>query len=89
MPVKRTITGQSGARMTLGDLRKFVGSLDGLPDAATVKAKVTFRKHLRSVTVEEDDNGFDDFVRAVTPERGSSSGPRKVRPEPAKESTSA
>jgi hypothetical protein len=51
--------------MSLGDLRQFIGSLDGLPDEAEVKAKVTLRKHLRSVTVEEDDGGFRDFVRAV------------------------
>ena len=51
--------------MSLGDLRQFIGSLAGLPDEAEVKAKVTLRKHLRSVTVEEDDGGFRDFVRAV------------------------
>ena len=64
--MKRTITGSTASRtMSLGDLRQFIGTLDGLPDEAQVKAKVTFRKLLRSVTVEEDDAGFRDFVRAV------------------------
>jgi hypothetical protein len=78
--VKRTITGRTASRtMSLGDLRQFIGSLDGLPDEAEVKAKVTLRKHLRSVTVEEDDSGFRDFVRAV--EGGDSSAEsRGARP---------
>jgi hypothetical protein len=79
--VKRTITGRTASRtMSLGDLRQFIGSLDGLPDEAEVKAKVTFRKHLRSVTVEEEDGGFRDFVRSVKPEGGADS--RSARPEP-------
>ena len=99
--VKRTITGRTATRtMTLGDLRQFIASLDGLPDEASVKAKVTFRKNLRSVTIEEDDSGFRDFVAAVTPEtsekgdkgRGSTE-PRQVRgpgsKQPAKETTKA
>jgi hypothetical protein len=66
--VKRTITGLTASRtMTLGDLRQFLSSLDGLPDEASVKARVTFRKRLRSLTVEEDDLGFRDYLRAVGP----------------------
>jgi hypothetical protein len=53
--------------MSLGDLRQFVTSLDGIPDEALVRARVTFGKHLRSLTVEEDDVGFRDYVRAVKP----------------------
>jgi hypothetical protein len=99
--VKRTITGRTATRtMTLGDLRQFIASLDGLPDEASVKARVTFRKYLREVTIEEDDSGFRDFVAAVatdTPERadkGRGSGePRQVRgsgnKQPAKETTKA
>src|SRR5690606_5059178 len=42
--VKRTITGRTATgSMTLGDLRQFVASLDGLPDEASVKARVSFR----------------------------------------------
>jgi hypothetical protein len=84
--------------MTLGDLRQFIASLDGLPDEASVKARVTFRKNLRSVTIEEDDSGFRDFVAAVTPDtpdteagRGSTE-PRQVRggaKQPAKETSKA
>ena len=83
--MKRTITGRTASRtMSLGDLRQFIGSLAGLPDEAEVKAKVTLRKHLRSVTVEEDDGGFRDFVRAV--EHGddeSARGPQGRASKPA------
>ena len=65
--------------MSLGDLRQFIGSLDGLPDEAEVKAKVTLRKHLRSVTVEEDDSGFRDFVRAVEQGGDTPAETRKAR----------
>jgi hypothetical protein len=90
--VKRTITGRPGSRtMTLGDLRQFIGSLDGLPDEATVKAKVSFGKQLRSITVEEEDSGFHDFVKAVKPDRVTPpSEPRQVRGgKQAKETTKA
>jgi hypothetical protein len=64
--MKRTITGRPGSRkMTLGDLRQFLASIEGIPDEALIKARVTFGKHLRSVTVEEDDVGFRDYLRAV------------------------
>ncbi len=67
--MKRTITGLTATgSMTLGDLRQFVASLDGLPDEASVKARVSFRKNLRSLTVEEDDLGFRDYIRAVGPD---------------------
>lgn len=64
--MKRTITGRAAARaMTLGELRQFIASLDGVPDEATIRTRATFRRHLRSVTVEEEDVGFSDYVRAV------------------------
>ncbi|MBN2622316.1 MAG: hypothetical protein JXA83_03050 [Acidimicrobiales bacterium] len=64
--MKRTITGRAAARaMTLGELRQFIASLDGIPDEATIRTRATFRRHLRSVTVEEEDVGFSDYVRAV------------------------
>lgn len=55
--------------MTLGDVRQFVASLEKLPDDAVVKAKVTFGKHLRSITVEEEDPGFRDYLQAVGSEK--------------------
>lgn len=64
--MKRTITGvNANGSMSLGDLRQFIASLDGLPDEASVRARVSFRKNLRSVTVEEEDVGFRDYMRAV------------------------
>ena len=67
--MKRTITGlTANGSMSLGDLRQFIASLDGLPDEASVRARVLFRKHLRSLTVEEDDIGFHDYIRAVGPD---------------------
>jgi hypothetical protein len=80
--VKRTITGRTATgSMTLGDLRQFVASLDGLPDEASVKARVSFRKHLRSLTVEEDDVGFRDYIKAVgdTEAAGKAPETRKSR----------
>lgn len=72
--MKRTITGlNANGSMTLGDLRQFIASLDGLPDDASVKARVSFRKHLRSVTVEEEDLGFRDYIRAVGPDEADTS----------------
>ena len=67
--MKRTITGQAtNRRMTLGDLRQFIASIENVPDEAYVKGRVAFGRHLRSVTVEEEDVGFGDYVRAVAPE---------------------
>jgi hypothetical protein len=54
--------------MSLGDLRQFLASIENVPDEALLRAKVTMGRHLRSVTVEEDDIGFADYVRAVAPE---------------------
>ncbi|HET6754289.1 MAG TPA: hypothetical protein VFH23_10110 [Jiangellaceae bacterium] len=72
--MRRTITGRpANRRMSLGDLRQFVASIEGVPDEALIKARVTFGKHLRSVTVEEDDVGFRDYVRAVKPGDDASS----------------
>jgi hypothetical protein len=66
--MKRTITGRPGTRtMTLGDLRQFLASIEGIPDEAEIKARVTWGKRLRSVTVEEDDVGFRDYIKAVKP----------------------
>ena len=64
--MKRTITGRAAARsMTLGELRQFVASIESLPDEALIKTRASFRRHLRSLTVEEEDVGFSDYVRAV------------------------
>lgn len=51
--------------MTLGDLRKFLASLDAITDEAPVKAKVTLRRHLRAVTVEDDDPGLKEYLRSI------------------------
>jgi hypothetical protein len=75
--VRRTITGvNANGSMSLGDLRQFIASLDGLPDEASVRARVSFRKHLRSVTVEEDDIGFSDYMKAVGRESAEGVAPR-------------
>jgi hypothetical protein len=64
--MKRTITGRAAARsMTLGELRQFIASIETLPDEALIKTRASFRRHLRSLTVEEEDVGFSDYVRAV------------------------
>ena len=77
--MKRTITGLNATgSMSLGDLRQFIASLDGLPDEASVKARVSFRRHLRSVTVEEDDVGFQDYIRAVGADRVDKPAPEKA-----------
>lgn len=73
--MRGTITGSnpSGA-MTLGDLRDFIASLDGLPDDAAVKARTTLvRRRLRSITVEEEDITFHGYLEAVAeaPETGA------------------
>jgi hypothetical protein len=51
--------------MSLGDLRKFLSSLENLPDESSVRARVTLRKQLRSITVDDDDLGFQDYIRKV------------------------
>ena len=71
--MKRTITGRAAARsMTLGELRQFIASLESVPDEALITTRSTFRRHLRSITVEEEDVGFNAYVRAV----GSADGTR-------------
>ena len=52
--MNRIITGRAtGSRMTVGELRRFLDSLEGVADETPVKAKVAYRGHVRSVTVEE------------------------------------
>ena len=66
MAVKRTIIGRaSGRTMTLGDLRKFLASLEGIGDETPVKARVTLAKHLRSITVEDDEPGLKEYLRSI------------------------
>jgi len=79
--VKRTITGRSGGGpMTLGDPRQLVSSLDALPDEAVVKARTRFASRtLRSITVEEDDSGFQDYIRAVGSDEGGKAAGRKAK----------
>jgi hypothetical protein len=52
--------------MSLGDVRKFLTSLDSLPDEAPVKAKVGWGKDLRELTVEDEDVGYRDFLASVS-----------------------
>jgi hypothetical protein len=67
--MKRTITGlATNRRMTLGDLRHFLASVENVPDEAILKGRVGFGRGLKSVTIEEDDIGFDEYVRAVASE---------------------
>lgn len=79
--MRRTITGRTDTGpMTLGDLRRFVGSLDALPDEAVIKARTRFaRRTLRSITVEEDDDGFKDYIRAVGRNDPDNVATRKAR----------
>jgi hypothetical protein len=75
--VQRTIIGRaSGRTMTLGDLRKFLASLDGIGDETPVKARVTLAKHLRSITVEDDEPGLKEYLRSIgtDPDDNSDSG---------------
>lgn len=60
--------------MTLGDVRQFLTSIEGIPDEATIKARVSWGKHLRSLTVEEEDVGFRDYLRAVKPDDNEAKG---------------
>jgi hypothetical protein len=67
--MKRTITGlATNRRMTLGDLRHFLASVENVPDEAILKGRVGLGRGLKSVTIEEDDIGFDEYVRAVASE---------------------
>lgn len=60
--------------MTLGDLRKFLASLDGIGDETPVKARVTLAKHLRSVTVEDDEPGLKEYLRSIGPDADRDKG---------------
>lgn len=51
--------------MSLGDLRKFLSSIEGIADESPIRARVTFRKQLRSITVDDLDLGFHDYIRSV------------------------
>jgi hypothetical protein len=51
--------------MTLGDIRRFLDSIKGIADDTPVKAKVTVQKRLVSLTVEEEDLEFRDYIRQV------------------------
>ena len=65
--MRRTITGRpAGRHMTLGDIRKFLQSIESIADDTPVKAKVTVQKRLVSLTVEEEDLEFRDYLRQVT-----------------------
>ena len=67
--MKRTITGlATNRRMTLGDLRHFLSSIENVPDEAVIKGRVGFGRGLKSVTVEEEDIGFDEYISAVSSE---------------------
>lgn len=52
--------------MTLGDIRRFLDSIKGIADDTPVKAKVTVQKRLVSLTVEEEDLEFRDYLRSVS-----------------------
>jgi hypothetical protein len=63
--------------MSLGDIRKFLGSIESLPDESPVKAKVGFGKLLRSLTVEDEEVGLTDYLRAIAPEADEIAADRK------------
>jgi hypothetical protein len=64
--VRRTITGRAAGRtMTLGDLRKFLATIDNIGDEAAVKAKVTFRNNLRALTIEDDEPGLREYLLSI------------------------
>ncbi|HET6949252.1 MAG TPA: hypothetical protein VFI47_02695 [Acidimicrobiales bacterium] len=65
--MKRTITARAASRtMSLGDVRQFLASIESVPDEAVMKVRTTlWGRTLRSLTVEEDDVGFDDYMKAV------------------------
>lgn len=51
--------------MTLGDIRRFLDSIKSIADDTPVKAKTTVQKRLLSLTVEEEDLEFRDYIRQV------------------------
>ena len=79
--MKRTITGlATNRRMTLGDLRHFLASVENVPDEAILKGRVGFGRGLKSVTIEEDDIGFDEYVRAVASDEEEERAPARSSP---------
>ena len=79
--MKRTITGlATNRRMTLGDLRHFLASVENVPDEAILKGRVGFGRGLKSVTIEEDDIGFDEYVKAVASEEEEERAPARSSP---------
>ena len=65
--MRRTITGRpAGRHMTLGDIRRFLQSIEGIADDTPIKAKTTVQKRLLSLTVEEEDLEFRDYLRSVS-----------------------
>jgi hypothetical protein len=54
--MNRIITGQAtGRRMTVGELRRFLESIEDVADDTSLKAKASFlRGHLKAVPVEEN-----------------------------------
>jgi hypothetical protein len=79
--MKRTITGlATNRRMTLGDLRHFLASVENVPDEAILKGRVGLGRGLKSVTIEEDDIGFDEYVRAVASEEEEERAPARSSP---------
>ena len=76
--MKRTITGlATNRRMTLGDLRHFLASVENVPDEAILKGRVGFGRGLKSVTIEEDDIGFRR-IRQGGGQRGGGAGARPI-----------
>jgi hypothetical protein len=51
--------------MTLGDLRKFLASIDNIGDEAPVKARVSFRKYLRELTIEDEEPGLKEYLLSI------------------------
>jgi hypothetical protein len=51
--------------MTLGDLRKFIASIDNIGDEAPIRARVSFRKYLRELTIEDEEPGLQDYLRSM------------------------
>jgi hypothetical protein len=86
--VKRTITGRADDRtMTLRDLRQFVASLEGFPDEAPVRANVTWGKHLRSLTVEDANVGFGDYIRSIKADDDENKDEANSNPRPSRRAT--
>jgi len=70
-------------------VRQFLASIENVPDDAVVRARSTLGRQLRSLTVEEDDVGFSDYVRAVAPEESAAASGTAERDEERKEKRKA